>query len=451
MEISKKQYKLIEDIRAKNVSNISVLGSVQSGKTYSIALGCILYASELHKYDNSRMYNGAIISWDLDSLKRNILEPLKYFLDQFGYKDGKDYTLKTGNNEKYFQIWNVRFYFFGFNTKVSFNKILGGPLIFIWVDESARIYSQLTLQDSFNELPGRQVSFSGHPYKKTIHSFNVEGNERHPYKIRYIDNSDAVKYTFYPYDNPLLNTKEKLQEVIKTFPEGALREQKIFNKWCVAEGRVFTKINKIQNLDNIEIKEIGIGGDYGSTNPTTFVPIALAFDIVERKWLLIRLECYYHDPTLEGEKPTTAFYVEQEKRFIRYLQNKYKNIPITCNIIDSEAEHFINALWNAGVEVEGAKKGAGSVDRGVQQIQSLFYKDFLYILESKSIKLFDKNNEIQYSNIDDSLNEFESYQYDNIKSLSTGQNCYKKELDHSIDAGRYLIQHWQDIGKCPVI
>lgn len=163
MELSKKQYQLIEDIKAKNVNNISVLGSVQSGKTYSIALGCILYANELHKYDSNKQYNGAIISWDLDSLKRNILEPLKYFLDLFGYRDGIDYTLKTGNNEKYFQIWNMRFYFFGFNTKVSFNKILGGPLIFIWVDESARIYSQLTLQDSFNELPGRQVSFSRTP------------------------------------------------------------------------------------------------------------------------------------------------------------------------------------------------------------------------------------------------------------------------------------------------
>ena len=124
---------------------------------------------------------------------------------------------------------------------------------------------------------------------------------------------------------------------------------------------------------------------------------------------------------------------------------------MTCNIMDSEAEHFINALYNAGVEVDGAKKGAGSVDRGVQQMQSLFYKDFLYILEKPSITMINVNNEPVYSNIDESLNEFESYQYDNIKSLSTGQNCYVKEMDHSIDGSRYLIQYWQDIGKCPII
>ncbi len=297
---------------------------------------------------------------------------------------------------------------------------------------------------------GRQVSFSGHPYKKTIHSYNVEGNERHPYKMKYVNNAQ-LKYTFYPFDNPMLDTEEKLNEAKNTFPKGALREQKIYNKWVVAEGKVFNQINVIKSLEGLQIKEIGIGVDYGSVNPTTFIPIALAFDYNENRWKLIRLECYYHDPAEEGEKPTTAYYVEQEKLFIKYLEKKYKSIPITANIIDSEATHFCNALYNAGINYEGAKKGAGSVDKGVQQLQSLFYKEVLYIYKQKSIKSIDKNGDLVYNIRDESLNEFESYQYDNVRSLSTGQNCYKKELDHSIDATRYLIDYWQDIGKCPVI
>jgi hypothetical protein len=269
--------------------------------------------------------------------------------------------------------------------------------------------------------------------------------------MKYIDKGDKVRYTFYPFDNPMLNTEEKLEEAIKTFPKGALREQKIYNKWVVAEGRVFNKINVIDKLDNLQIKEIGLGVDYGSVNPTTFVPIALAFDLIESRWKLIRLECYYHDPSEEGEKPTTAYYVEQEKLFIEYLRGKYKGIPITANIIDSEATHFCNALYNANIQYEEAKKGAGSVDKGVQQLQSLFYKEVLYIYRAKSIKSIDKNKSLTYNIRDESLNEFESYQYDNVKSLSTGQNCYKKELDHSVDATRYIIDFWQDIGKCPVI
>lgn len=119
-----------------------------------------------------------------------------------GYKKrekGKgDYTLKwSSQEEKYLKLWNIKLYFFGFNNVLAFNKILGKPLIFIWIDESARIYSQKQLQLPFNEFPGRQISFAKHPYLKTIHSFNVEGSENHDYKRDYIDaKPDAKHYTF---------------------------------------------------------------------------------------------------------------------------------------------------------------------------------------------------------------------------------------------------------------
>lgn len=195
---------------------------------------------------------------------------------------------------------------------------------------------------------GRQLSFSGHPFKKTIHSFNVEGNSHHPYKIKYIDNWNATKFIFFPNDNPIIDTKEKYDEAINTYPEGsALQEQKIFNKWVVAEGRVFTEINIIKNLEHLHIIQIGIGVDYGNVNPTAFVPIALCFDELEHRYKAVRLGIYYHDSGADENKPTTAWYVEQEKSFINYLANLYPNIQITDNIVDSEAIHFTNALYNA--------------------------------------------------------------------------------------------------------
>ena len=66
---------------------------------------------------------------------------------------------------------------------------------------------------------GRQISFVGHPYKRTIHSFNVEGNENHPYKKNYIDSKpNAIHFKFYPVDNPQIDTEDKIEEVIKTIP-----------------------------------------------------------------------------------------------------------------------------------------------------------------------------------------------------------------------------------------
>ena len=450
MKLSPKQVRLYKRLVEPNPSEIYVQGSVQSGKTYVISLSIIEYTKRVYENDPKTKYNGAIVGWDLTTLKGNIADVIENFMNELGYIKGTDYDLKYGTSDKYFEFLNVKYYFFGFNTKLSFNKILGKPLLFVWIDESARIYSNSTLQQSFDEFPGRQLSYVGHPFKRTIHSFNVEGNENHPYKKIYIDSKpEAIHFKFYPTDNPQIDTVEKVRQTIEIYPEGSLRKQKIFNKWVVSEGRVFNSINTIDNLEGLIIKEIGIGCDYGSVNPTTFVPIALCFNQKERRWILVRLETYYHDPGINGEKPTTAFYVEQEKQFINYLNQKYKDIPITCNIVDSEAIHFTNALYNAGVNYDLATKGAGSVDRGVQQLQSLIYKKVFYILKTPTIELMDK--EPRYANRDESLLEFEGYQYDTIKSLNTGTNCYKKDKDHSVDAVRYEIQYWQDIGKCPIL
>lgn len=457
LTLSKKQLQLKNDIVSQDVNAIYVLGSTQSGKTYDICLGVIEYCKELHKYDPKKQYNGAIVGWSIDTVKGNIADVIENFLTDMGYKKrekGKgDYTLKwSSQEEKYLKLWNVKLYFFGFNNVLAFNKILGKPLIFIWIDESARIYSQKQLQLPFNEFPGRQISFAKHPYLKTIHSFNVEGSENHDYKRDYIDaKPDAKHYTFFPFDNPVLDTKDKMDAVVNMFPPGSLRQQKIFNKWCVAEGKVFNSLNILDNLDNIQIREIGIGGDYGSVNPTTFVPVALGYHNLKKKWILIRLQCYFHDPKIMGDTPTTEFYSFQLRCFMLYLKQTYPHIPITTNVIDSEATHFCNRLDADNIPYTKAPKGAGSVDEGVQHLQSLIYKEYFYILDVPSIKIFHNDGSYELSGKDDSKLEFESYQYDTVKAIKEGTNCYKKENDHSIDATRYLIAEWKDTGRCPVV
>lgn len=461
MILSKKQYELRTDIISPNIPNISVLGSTQSGKTYDIAGALIEYASRLNEYEREqrknkdyipREYNGAIIGWTTDTVKSNIVDNLTNILEkEYGFKNGKEYELKFGQQDKYLKIYNMKFYFFGFNNKLSFNRILGKPLIFCWVDESARIY-QGQLMESFDEIPGRMMSYAGHPYYKRIDSFNVEGNDNHPYKVKYIDEKpDWKKYVFFPYDNPILNTEEKIKEVINIFPKGSLRDQKVFNKWVIAEGRVFPYINKIKNLENIVIREIGIGIDYGSVNPTTFVPIALAYHQELDRWVIIRLGVYFHAPEREKDNPTTEYYSMQLRFFLAYLKDKYPNIPITEIIIDSEASHFHNRLIADGIRHGISKKGPGSVDRDNQYMQSLFYKGYLYILEEKSIRFFTNDGHYQESEKDESLIEFEGYRYDKVRSLKEGTNCYVKENDHSRDATAYILAKFKETGRAPVV
>ena len=143
MILSKKQIQLRNDITSENKPNISVLGSTQSGKTYDICGALIEYADRLNQYEKKqrenpnyipREYNGAIIGWTTDTVKSNIVDNLENILNkEYHFKNGREYTLKFGQQDKYLEIYNMKFYFFGFNNKLSFNRILGKPLIFVWV------------------------------------------------------------------------------------------------------------------------------------------------------------------------------------------------------------------------------------------------------------------------------------------------------------------------------
>lgn len=453
MKISKKQNQLRTDIISKDVPEIYVLGSTQSGKTFIIAEALIEYAQELHNYDPNKQYYGAIVGWTIETLKGNIVEVLEQHLTTFGLKNKRDYTLTWNTDDKSLTLYNLKIFFFGFNNVKSFNKILGKPLIMIWIDESARIFSTKELQKPFQEFPGRQMSFAGHPYLKTIHSFNVEGSDRHPYKTMYIDNKEYAKhYTFFPYDNPLIDTEEKIRQVVNMFPPGSLREQKVFNKWIVAEGKVFSNLNVLKDIpSDYIIREINIGIDYGSVNPTVFVPIALCHSQSTKQWKLVRLECYYHDSKVHNDTPTTEYYSNQLRMFLIYLKAKYPMIPVRNIVIDSEASHFDNRLTVDNIPHETSKKGAGSVNAGVEYLQSLFYKQIFEILDRPSITHFYNDGRYEESGKDESLIEFDSYQYDKIKSENTGVNCYKKDLDHSIDATRYILDLMKELGLAPVV
>ena len=462
MILSKKQIQLYKDIISPNIPNISVLGSTQSGKTYDICFSMIQYAKELNEYEKEqrknkdyveREYNGAIIGWTTDTVKSNIVDNLINILEkEYKFKNGKEFVLKYGQQDKYLEIYNVKFYFFGFNNKLSFNRILGKPLIFCWVDEAARIY-QGQLRESFDELPGRMMSYSGHPYYKRIDSYNVEGSQSHPYKKEYIDARDWKQYVFYPYDNPVLDTEEKIKEAVKAFPPGSLREQKVFCKWVVADGKVFNDVPTISEDDfkeNYIIREIGIGSDYGSVNPTTFCGIALAQNTKSNRWELVLIDSYYHDPKEEGDTPTTEYYSNQLKEFITFLQKKYVGIKVNTLVIDSEAAHFDNRLTVDGIRHTLAKKNTMTVDKSVQLMQSLIYKGIHKKMNIPTIRYFQNETPI-YAGHDIALEELESYHYDKIKSEREGINAYVKDFDHYVDGSRYVIMEYSLTGRCPIV
>ncbi len=415
-----------------------------------------MYAQKLYEYDKTELYYGAIIGWSITTIKGNIVDVIERDLEKLGLrkknKNGGDYELHWGgDDDKYLLIYNIKFYFFGFNNVLSFNKILGKPLLFVWVDESARIYSSTQLQSVFDELPGRQMSYVKHPYLKTIHSFNVEGNENHPYKLKYIDGKpNEIHFSFFPYDNPKIDTKEAMQKILEMFPKGsALQKQKVYNQWVIAEGKVFNQINVIENLDDYVPREIVIGIDYGSVHATVFTPVLLAYNKTKKKWQMIRIDTYYHKA--EEDTPTTEYFSHQLRLFLVYLKKLYGNIPITEIVLDSAAAHFHNRLIADNIPHSETTKGANSVVEGVQYMQSLFYKEYLYILKRDTISHMTEQIEPIRAKKDESLIELESYRYDTIKSSKSGIECYIKEYDDGVDSLRYALQLMKELGIAPVV
>ena len=109
IKLSKKQENLLNDIISPNKTEIYVLGSTQSGKTFDICLATLMYAQALYNYNPNETYFGSITGWSLETLKGNILEPIKKFLDDMGLVKGKDYILKWQTDDKYLEIYNIRY------------------------------------------------------------------------------------------------------------------------------------------------------------------------------------------------------------------------------------------------------------------------------------------------------------------------------------------------------
>jgi exodeoxyribonuclease-3 len=85
----------------------------------------------------------------------------------------------------------------------------------------------------------------------------------------------------------------------------------------------------------------------------------------------------------------------------------------------------------------------------VNGIRACVQKGFLDFFQEADADIFCiQESKMQEGQLD---LELEGYQYDRQKSVTSGQNCYVKAQDHSIDAERYLISEWQSQGKLLII
>jgi PBSX family phage terminase large subunit len=174
---------------------------------------------------------------------------------------------------------------------------------------------------------------------------------------------------------------------------------------------------------------IGIGGDYGQQNATTFQ--AAGLDVANRK--LRGLDEYYHSGRESGKQKAPSLYARDFVQFVQRLGEQYGTQGVRFYLfLDPSAqglqEEIKRACRIAGLPVV-IRDAENDVKLGISRTQKALTFNILTISPKQ----------------EKAIDEFGVYGYD-PKSIEKGKEEPVKIDDHCMDAIRYLIQGmWKKI------
>ena len=257
------------DPDADMIDGIICDGAIRSGKTMSMSLGFILWAMITFQDENF-----ALCGKTIQSLRRNVIKPLKNLLDSFARPK---LTVIEHRSENYLTITDGSvsndFYLFGGKDESSQDLIQGLTLAGVFLDEVA------LMPESFvNQATGRcSVTDS-----KMWFNCNPEGPD-HYFKREWIDKADEKRLKhlhFTMNDNPSLSPKVK--ERYERMYSGVFYDRFISGLWVLASGiifRYFAEDPEPYLIDRVETEgrtwsKLVIGMDFGGNGSMTTMILA---------------------------------------------------------------------------------------------------------------------------------------------------------------------------------
>lgn len=365
-------------------------GAVRSGKTLSMSLGFVFWASSTFK--GSAL---AVCGKTVTSLRRNVITPLIPILKEYGFtcieKISKNYIDITflGNTN--------RFYLFGGKDEGSASLIQGMTLSGVFLDEVA------LMPRSFVEQALARCSVNN---SKMWFNCNPD-NPSHWFFNEWIKKSDekhALYIHFTMDDNPTLS--QKLKNRYKRLYSGTFYERFVLGKWTASEGIVypmFSQENHVYSGD-IQCERFVISCDYGTVNPSSFGLWGLCNNV----WYRIRE--YYYSSRQTGISRT-------DEEHYAALENLAGDYNISRVIVDPSAASFIECIRRHGKF--RVVKANNDVITGIRHVSTALKQNKLRFNESCR----------------DIIREFSLYCW-NEKS---GNDAPVKENDHAMDDMRYFV------------
>ena len=378
------------DERYRNYDAIICDGAVRSGKTLSMSLGFVLWASA--SFDGGYF---AVCGKTVTSLRRNVVTPLIPMLRDYGFtcieKVSRSYI------DLSFLGHTNRFYLFGGKDEGSAALIQGMTLSGVFLDEAA------LMPRSFVEQALARCSVNG---SKMWFNCNPD-NPAHWFYNEWIKKAEEKKALYVHFtmdDNPSLS--ESLKDRYKRLYSGAFYDRFVLGRWTASQGVVYPMFSEKQHVysGDVECERFVISCDYGTVNPSSFGLWGLSSGV----WY--RLKEYYYSSKREGVSRT-------DEEHYTALEELAGGRKIEKVIVDPSAASFIECIRRHGRF--RVVKAENDVITGIRNVSTALRENRLRFNESCR----------------DIIREFRLYCWNE----KAGMDAPIKENDHAMDDMRYFV------------
>ena len=378
------------DERYRNYDAIICDGAVRSGKTLSMSLGFVLWASA--SFDGGYF---AVCGKTVTSLRRNVVTPLIPMLRDYGFtcieKVSRSYI------DLSFLGHTNRFYLFGGKDEGSAALIQGMTLSGVFLDEAA------LMPRSFVEQALARCSVNG---SKMWFNCNPD-NPAHWFYNEWIKKAEEKKALYVHFtmdDNPSLS--ESLKDRYKRLYSGAFYDRFVLGRWTASQGVVYPMFSEKQHVysGDVECERFVISCDYGTVNPSSFGLWGLSSGV----WY--RLKEYYYSSKREGVSRT-------DEEHYTALEELAGGRKIEKVIVDPSAASFIECIRRHGRF--RVVKAENDVITGIRNVSTALRENRLKFNESCK----------------DIIREFRLYCWNE----KAGMDAPIKENDHAMDDMRYFV------------
>ncbi len=351
------------------------------------------------------------------TLKRNIIDPIQ---EMVGAKRCK---YRSGVGE--LDLFGRTIYTAGANDERAADKIKGMTLAGAYGDEIAG------MPESFWDMLGTRLSVKDAQWFGTTNPMGPN----HWFKKNYLNRArlhitrdgqllrtedpdalDLHRFSFQLADNPTLDPA--YVEDLKRKYVGLFYRRYVLGEWCLAEGAIYdmwTDKHVVDILPQIT-RWIGIGVDYGTTNPFAAEMLGLGVD-----GKLYLTSEYRYDSRASRRSKTDAEYSAELTRWLDTQQAWPE-----WTVVDPSAASFVQQLYRDGRVTP--RLADNSVLDGIRTVSSLIANKQL--LAHRSCKGW--------------IDEVGDYAWDDKAALK-GEDKPIKIGDHSLDAGRYVIHTTQPV------